>query len=86
MPATKAVKAKLQTTAYGTPVLRVRDTATGHAVTLKASLVEASKGRYAVVDEPAVDGSGRPLPPVYAPSKPDAEPEADTAPEQEETN
>ncbi len=44
-------------------MLRVIDGRTGHRYTTAASVVEADPDRYVVLDVPAVDASGRPLPP-----------------------
>ena len=54
-------------------LIRVRDTRTGHTVTI----TESRLGDYhEIVEEPAVDANGRPRGPVYAP----AVVEPDTAP------
>ena len=47
--------------AYGR--LRVRDKDTGHVLTLSA--VGAAHGNYVVLDEPASDATGSPLPPEH---------------------
>lgn len=44
-------------------LLRVRDHTTGHRYTTADTVVEADPERYDVLDLPAVDANGRPLPP-----------------------
>lgn len=50
------------------PLLRVRDTYTGHRYTTAQSVVDADPERYEVLDEPAVDAYERPRPPETAPA------------------
>ena len=48
-------------------LLRVRDTYTGHRYTTAESVVAADPDRYVVLDTPALDANGRPLPPDTTP-------------------
>ena len=52
-------------------LLRVRDQATGHRYTTAETVVEAEPDRYQVLDLPAVDDAGRPLPPDTSPDEGD---------------
>lgn len=42
--------------------VRVRDEATGHHITVARRKAESHGSRYLVLDEPATDRNGRPLP------------------------
>lgn len=54
----------VQTTRDGVAVVRVRDTTTGHAITLPTSALD--KARYKVLaGAPAIDRNGLPLPPAF---------------------
>ena len=53
-------------------LLRVRDTYTGHRYTTAESVVAADPDRYVVLDEPALDTNGRPLPPDTTPAPAEA--------------
>lgn len=44
-------------------LVRVRDSYTGHRYTAPMSAVDADPERFEVLDSPAVDAYGRPLPP-----------------------
>ena len=57
-------KAAPQTTPDGTEVYRVRDKRTGHHITVALGAYDADV--HAILDRPAVDADGRPLPPKYA--------------------
>lgn len=85
MPATQAARAAI--TRFGATVYRVTDTITGHKITLKAELVEANPDRYQIINEPAVDGAGTPLPPTFArpPARAEETPEPEPEPALEET-
>lgn len=71
-----------------TEYVRVRDTATGHHITVSAALAARHPKRYAALKQDATDMDGKPLPPRYktAPSgtqdadapAPDEAPEATT--------
>jgi hypothetical protein len=50
-------------------LVRVRDAATGHWITITAAQAAADTKRYRVLSRPAVDASGRPLPPKFATPK-----------------
>ena len=52
-------------------LLRVRDTYTGHRYTTAESVVAADPDRYVVLDTPALDTNGRPLPPDTTPAPPE---------------
>lgn len=45
--------------------VRVRDTATGHHITVSAALAERHKSRYVELKQDATDRDGRPLPPRH---------------------
>lgn len=45
--------------------VRVRQTETGHELTLPKSHVEANPSAYDVVEKPATDSAGNPLPAKY---------------------
>lgn len=47
-----------------TEFVRVKQKETGHELSVPTSHAEASDG-YSIVDKPAVDSAGRPLPPKY---------------------
>ncbi|WP_457824644.1 hypothetical protein, partial [Staphylococcus aureus] len=47
-------------TRAGVSVVRVRDTATGHHVTISADLADSDKARYKRLKSPAVDANGNP--------------------------
>ena len=53
-------------------LLRVRDTYTGHRYTTAESVVAADPDRYVVLDTPALDTNGRPLPPDTTPAPAEA--------------
>ena len=46
-------------------LIRVRDTATGHHITISAALAERYKSRYVELKQDATDRDGRPLPPIH---------------------
>ena len=48
-----------------TEYVRVRDTATGHHITISAALAERHKSRYVELKQDAPDRDGRPLPPRH---------------------
>ena len=48
-----------------TDLIRVRDTATGHHITISAALAERYKSRYVELKQDATDRDGRPLPPRH---------------------
>ena len=48
-----------------TDYVRVRDTVTGHHITVAAALAGRHPKRYAVLRQDATDADGRPLPPKY---------------------
>lgn len=56
----------IELTRFGTPVVRVKDTTTGHILTLQVGVMVDNPERFEQVDEPAVDHTGKPLPPTYA--------------------
>lgn len=58
--------APIELTRFGTPVVRVKDTTTGHTLTLQIGVVLDAPERFEQTDEPAVDHTGKPLPPTYA--------------------
>lgn len=63
-------------------LLRVRDAETGHEYTTRRLTVDANPDRYAVLDKPAADRQGRPLPPkprILQTSGPEPEGAADQA-------
>ena len=49
-------------------LLRVRDAYTGHRYTTAQAVVDADPERFEVLDDPAVDANGRPLPPDTTPA------------------
>ena len=53
-------------------LLRVRDAYTGHRYTTAESVVAADPDRYVVLDTPALDANGRPLPPDTTPAPAEA--------------
>ena len=53
-------------------LLRVCDAYTGHRYTTAESVVAADPDRYVVLDTPALDASGRPLPPDTTPAPAEA--------------
>lgn len=59
----------IELTRFGTPVVRVKDTTTGHILTLQVGAVIDDPDRFELSDEPAVDHTGKPLPPAYATAK-----------------
>ncbi|MGI1814170.1 hypothetical protein, partial [Priestia sp. TGN 0903] len=52
-------------TRAGVSVVRVRDTATGHHVTISADLADSDKARYKRLKSPAVDANGNPAHPKF---------------------
>ncbi len=48
-------------------LLRVIDHRTGHCYTTADVVVADDPGRFSVLDEPATDANGRPLPPESSP-------------------
>ena len=52
--------------------LRVCDAYTGHRYTTAESVVAADPDRYVVLDTPALDTNGRPLPPDTTPAPAEA--------------
>ena len=48
-------------------LVRVRDNYTGHRYTTAVVVAESDLERFEVLDAPAVDGNGRPLPPDTPP-------------------
>ena len=53
-------------------LLRVCDAYTGHRYTTAESVVAANPDRYVVLDTPALDANGRPLPPDTTPAPAEA--------------
>ena len=53
-------------------LLRVCDAYTGHRYTTAESVVAADPDRYVVLDTPALDANGRPLPPDTTPAPAEA--------------
>jgi hypothetical protein len=53
-------------------LLRVCDAHTGHRYTTAESVVAADPDRYVVLDTPALDANGRPLPPDTTPAPAEA--------------
>ena len=53
-------------------LLRVCDAYTGHRYTTAESVVAADPDRYVVLDTPALDANGRPLPPDMTPAPAEA--------------
>lgn len=53
-------------------LLRVCDAYTGHRYTTAESVVAADPDRYVVLDTPALDTNGRPLPPDTTPAPAEA--------------
>lgn len=49
-------------TRFGTEVVRVKDGRTGHHYTTAKSVADADPDRYTILDQPAVDAHGDPLP------------------------
>lgn len=52
-------------TRTGVRVVRVRDTATGHHITISADLADSDKARYKQLKSPAVDTNGNPAHPKF---------------------
>ena len=53
-------------------LLRACDAYTGHRYTTAESVVAADPDRYVVLDTPALDANGRPLPPDTTPAPAEA--------------
>lgn len=52
-------------TRIGVSVVRVRDTATGHHITITSDLADSDKARYKPLKSPAVDANGNPAHPKF---------------------